>query len=414
MGLAELAAEADLAHGDHVGGDGRSHSEDATASATARSAPGSVTRTPPTAEAYTSRRLTSKRSRSASTATASRADRLDAWASRAAGRRSRLGGQGLHLDEQRPVTVERRHDHRARHAAAAIGEEQPARVGAPAASPVAVISNTPSSLGRARSGASTARSRRRAWWRSPSKDSTVSTTCSSTRGPASAPSLVTWPTSIDATPSVLADRTSGGRTRAPGRPSPAADPSAGSERSGSSRPRPVAGCTYSRWASSVGSDVSVDSHSSGGTAPSRSARALHLRRRLLGRDVQHRRPRRASLGRDLEQQRGLADARLAAEQGDRAGDQPAAEHPVELEHARGDGMAVGEVDLRDRQRGRRRPQQGHHGRRVRGSSTRVFHSLQLGQRPTQVGLDAPRIAAMEGGSNSGHAPTLRTRCDTDE
>ena len=36
----------------------------------------------------------------------------------------------------------------------------------------------------------------------------------------------------------------------------------------------------------------------------------------------------------LEQQRALAHARLAAEQRDRAGDEPAAEHPVELGHAR--------------------------------------------------------------------------------
>ena len=41
---------------------------------------------------------------------------------------------------------------------------------------------------------------------SPSKYSTVSTMCSSTRGPASAPSLVTWPTSTMLTPSSLAAR----------------------------------------------------------------------------------------------------------------------------------------------------------------------------------------------------------------
>ena len=43
---------------------------------------------------------------------------------------------------------------------------------------------------------------------SPSKYSTVSTMCSSTRGPASAPSLVTWPTKTMATPLVLARRVS--------------------------------------------------------------------------------------------------------------------------------------------------------------------------------------------------------------
>ena len=41
---------------------------------------------------------------------------------------------------------------------------------------------------------------------SPSKYSTVSTMCSSTRGPASAPSLVTWPTSTMQVPPALAAR----------------------------------------------------------------------------------------------------------------------------------------------------------------------------------------------------------------
>ena len=47
------------------------------------------------------------------------------------------------------------------------------------------------------------------WWpRSPSKYSTASTMCSSTRGPASAPSLVTWPTSTRAKLPALASRIS--------------------------------------------------------------------------------------------------------------------------------------------------------------------------------------------------------------
>src|SRR5260221_10801520 len=45
----------------------------------------------------------------------------------------------------------------------------------------------------------------RNWWpRSPSKYSTVSTMCSSTRGPAISPSLVTWPTSTTTKPRRLA------------------------------------------------------------------------------------------------------------------------------------------------------------------------------------------------------------------
>ena len=51
--------------------------------------------------------------------------------------------------------------------------------------------------------------RMRYWWlRSPSKLSTVSTICSSTRGPAMLPSLVTWPTSTSAVPRSLAKRIS--------------------------------------------------------------------------------------------------------------------------------------------------------------------------------------------------------------
>ena len=61
----------------------------------------------------------------------------------------------------------------------------------------------------------------------------------------------------------------------------------------------------------------------------------HLADRLLAADHQRRACRRA--GRPLlghvEQQGGLADAGLAGEQHHRAGDQAAAEHPVELGHA---------------------------------------------------------------------------------
>ena len=47
---------------------------------------------------------------------------------------------------------------------------------------------------------------------SPSKCSTTSTRCSSTRGPAIEPSLVTWPTSTTVMPRVLATRTSAAAT----------------------------------------------------------------------------------------------------------------------------------------------------------------------------------------------------------
>ncbi len=75
------------------------------------------------------------------------------------------------------------------------------------ARPWSVISNTPiSSVAPKRF--FTARRMRNWWPRSPSKYSTASTMCSSTRGPAMAPSLVTWPTSTSAKPADLARRIS--------------------------------------------------------------------------------------------------------------------------------------------------------------------------------------------------------------
>jgi hypothetical protein len=63
---------------------------------------------------------------------------------------------------------------------------------ATSARPDSFISNTPISFVEPKRFL-TARRMRKAWPRSPSKYSTVSTICSSTRGPAMAPSLVTWP-----------------------------------------------------------------------------------------------------------------------------------------------------------------------------------------------------------------------------
>jgi hypothetical protein len=71
--------------------------------------------------------------------------------------------------------------------------------------PRSVMANTPISL-TAPKRFLMARTRRKVECVSPSKYSTVSTMCSSTRGPASAPSFVTWPTSTTAVPLVLAKR----------------------------------------------------------------------------------------------------------------------------------------------------------------------------------------------------------------
>src|SRR5262249_57562866 len=72
-------------------------------------------------------------------------------------------------------------------------------------SPPPVISNTPiSSVGPKRF--LTARKMRNWCEPSPSKESTASTICSTTRGPAIWPSFVTWPTRITAAPERLAKR----------------------------------------------------------------------------------------------------------------------------------------------------------------------------------------------------------------
>ena len=73
--------------------------------------------------------------------------------------------------------------------------------------PRSVMPKTPSSL-TAPKRFLIARIRRKVEWLSPSKYSTVSTMCSSTRGPASAPSLVTWPIITTAMPCCLARRVS--------------------------------------------------------------------------------------------------------------------------------------------------------------------------------------------------------------
>ena len=199
-----------------------------------------------------------------------------------------------------------------------------------AARPASAISNRPSSSVEPKR-CLTARSRRRAWWRSPSKDSTVSTTCSSTRGPASAPSLVTWPTSTVVTPRALASAPGGGRTPAPGRPTRARRPARGRSTVWIESTTSTSGRTVVEVGEHVGQQRLGRQPQLGRQRAEALGPAAHLRAPTP-------RPRRRGTGRPaaghgrqgLEQQRGLADAGLAAEQRDRAGHQAAAQHPVEL------------------------------------------------------------------------------------
>ncbi len=89
----------------------------------------------------------------------------------------------------------------------------------------------------------------------------------------------------------------------------------------------------------------VEDHEPGGKRPQALGPAPHLLGRLLGRHEQHG-PTGTGHGRqDLEQQGRLPHPGLPAEQGHRPGDEPPAEHPVELGQPGGDGARTGRVDL---------------------------------------------------------------------
>ena len=137
----------------------------------------------------------------------------------------------------------------------------------------------------------------------------------------------------------------------------------------------------------------------------------HLLLRLLGRHVEHAPLRAGDGGHHLEQQRGLADARLATDQRDRPGHEATAEHVVDLGDAGGQRHPVDGVDLVDGQ--------GHLGRPPLGRGRRALLDL-LGQRaPLAAGRAAARplrfavaaVAAAIDGVDPSHAETLRRGCD---
>jgi hypothetical protein len=66
---------------------------------------------------------------------------------------------------------------------------------------------------------------------------------------------------------------------------------------------------------------------------------LDLGRRLLSGDVKHGPGERRQRAARLQQERGLADAGVAADQHQRAGDDTAAQHAVELADVGGDALA---------------------------------------------------------------------------
>ena len=217
--------------------------------------------------------------------------------------------------------------------------------------------------------------------------------CSSTRGPAMAPSLVTWPTSTSANAPALASRISSklqARTCAtvPGALSIASSHMVWIESITTS----VASVAFSRLAAMSRTLIAAASSMAESATPRRRAR-----RRIWSIDsspvtYRTRLPGPRERGGGLQQQRGFADAGIAADQHGRGRHQPAAQHAVEFGDAGGGPRrrfgAAGQADERHRsarRRLRRRP-----GCAATVSSSMVFHSPQVSQRPAHFRVTAPQ------------------------
>ena len=262
-------------------------------------------------------------------------------------------------------------------------------------SPRSAISNTPtSSVDPYRF--FVARSRRSPPVRSPSTDSTTSTRCSRVFGPASVPSLVTCPTSTTGTPSDFASsmsRSAASRTwpTLPAGPSSSSDTTVCTESTtrspGCARARELHDPVHARSRRRPRSAPPRRPWSARGVRPAAGPGPRTPRRSRTGRRTSAR-----DAGRDLEQERGLADARLAAEEDDRS---------RRRARRRGPGRArrsppAGAAPRRPHRRGRARPARPHRPTavgRLRGSSrttvsTRVFHSPHERHWPSQRGTAA--------------------------
>ena len=373
-------------------GSGRSRRALTTARHTARSAPGSVSRTPPTAEANTS-----------------------CWARRSPARRSSTASSSASRPPSRPCALRR--------------GGTPGVTGLVSACTSTSSGRWPSSVGVTAEPADTRCGGRRgtAGWRRARRSSpctghlehaelaggaeavldraqqpqrvvavaleasTVSTTCSSTRGPARPPSLVTWPTSThgQAAPLGLGDQAVGAAADLHRRcPAPSRAP--GRRWSGCCRSRPASGCSSS-IAATIVRQRRLGQQPQVGPQRVRAARRGARTCWALSSALTYSVGAAPAARRSCSEQRALADARLAAEQRDRAGDQPAAEHPVELADAAWGGAAV-PVDVawaaRRRRGGRRRRARGA-GPGPSTSSTSVFHAAQPVHRPPHFGWAAP-------------------------
>ncbi len=265
--------------------------------------------------------------------------------------------------------------------------------------PPSVISNSPSSP-VAPKRCLTARRRRRAWWRSPSKLSTVSTTCSSTLGPARAPSLVTWPTRTVVRVRALASATSAWVhaltwVTEPG----AASTSASKTVWMRVDDQHVGGEPLDTGGHPLQGGLGHDPHARHQRAqPGRPA--LDLLWRLLGGYEQAAGPAGGQRGQGLEEESGLADAGLAPERGSPTRGPAHRRVPGRAPPRRsGAGRAVSAststraigISAGREATSPRPPPPNPVGVPASSiSSTRVFHSPQVGHRPAQRGLMAPQ------------------------
>ena len=269
-------------------------------------------------------------------------------------------------------------------------EHARARVGHGARRPSSCISKMPTSPAGPKR-CLTEVSTRRAWCRSPVEGQHGVDECSTARGPARSPSLVTWPTEEERDAGRLGQCGSAApRRRAPGPGCRRAATARGRRRTGASRPPPGPAAGGSTAASTASTSGPSRARRWDGTAPSRAARPRTWVKDSSAEASRTSRPVAATDDEHLEEQRGLADARWPEQQRHRAGHHAAPEDPVELAHA--GGQRVGRAsDVTSRQRYRRAPCRrgrpadgaGCPGRDVTGAASSVFHSPQAGQRPTQ-------------------------------
>ena len=106
-----------------------------------------------------------------------------------------------------------------------------------------------------------------------------------------------------------------------------------------------------------------------GAAPERDPLGAHLGlpRRFLPRDVEHHPPVPRERARELERQGGFSDSRISPDQDERAGDQPSAQHAVQLPDARAVPLLREGLDLAEPRGPRRSASVAAARRRCRGA-----------------------------------------------